>query len=139
MRILHVISSPAAGGAEVYIKDLVIELKKSGHYVAVGFLDRAVDMKRSQEYEESFLSELNAASVPYFFIGHETRKKVWLGAWRVRKFINENNINIYHSHLPYGAFFGFFLRVTRIYTHHSIKARMSSFQYFFLNSQVDAY
>lgn len=43
MRILHVISSPASGGAEVYVKDLVLELKRLGHDVFIGFLEHAAD------------------------------------------------------------------------------------------------
>ncbi len=139
MRILHVVSSPASGGAEVYVKDVVIQLKKLGHPVSVGFLNHAVDVGRSQQYEDSFLSELDTASIPYFFIGNETRKKPWLGAIRVRKYIKENKIDIYHSHLPYGVFFGALLRIPSVYTHHSIKPRMSSFQYFLFNRIVDSY
>lgn len=139
MRILHVISSPASGGAEVYVKDIVIQLKKLDHNVSVGFLNHAVDDGRSQQYEDSFLSELDDASIPYFFIGNESRKKPWLGVVRVQKYIKENNIDIYHSHLPYGVFFGALLRIPIVYTHHSIKPRMSSLQYFIFNRIVDSY
>lgn len=41
MRILHVISSAAAGGAEIYVRDLSIEMVKAGHQVFILFLDRA--------------------------------------------------------------------------------------------------
>ena len=37
------LSSPASGGAEVYVKDLVLELKRLGHDVFIGFLEHAAD------------------------------------------------------------------------------------------------
>lgn len=139
MRILHVISSPASGGAEVYIKDLTLELKKKGHYVAIAFLNHASDVGRSQEYEKSFLFELDIASIPYFFIGYETRKKPWLGILRVRRYIKENSIDVYHTHLPYGIAFAVMLKIPCFYTHHTITARMSPFQYFIFNRIVSSY
>lgn len=139
MRILHVISSPASGGAEVYVKDLVLEMKAKGYYVAIAFLNRAIEVGRSQEYEDQFLSELQVADIPYFFIGYEARKKPWLGVLRVRKYVKDNNINIYHSHLPYGVVFAALLRVPCIYTHHTITARLNKFQYFIFNKIVDCY
>lgn len=139
MRILHVISSPASGGAEVYVKDLVLELKQLGHDVAIGFVSRASDIGRGQEYEDLFLSGLDTASIPYFFIGHETKKKIWLGAWRVRNYVKNNNIEIYHAHLPYSVVFSAFLRIPCIYTHHNIVPMMNRFQYFVFNRIIDEY
>lgn len=139
MRILHVISSPASGGAEVYVKDLVLELKVQGYYVAIAFLNRAIDIGRNQEYENLFLSELKAADIPYFFIGYETRKKPWLGILRIRKYVKDNNINIYHSHLPYGVVFAALLKVPCVYTHHTINPRMNKIQYFIFNRIIDDY
>lgn len=139
MRILHVISSPASGGAEVYVKDLVLELKEQGYFVAIAFLNHAIDVGRSQEYEDLFLSELQAANIPYFFIGYEARTKPWLGVLRVRKFVKDNTINIYHSHLPYGVVFSLLLKIPCVYTHHSINPRMNRFQYFIFNKIIDRY
>lgn len=139
MRILHVISAPASGGAEVYVKDLVIELKKSGENVAIAFLNHSIDVGRSQEYENLFLSELDAASVPYFFIGYDARKKPWLGMLRINKYIKENNIDLYHTHLPYGVVFALFIKIPCVYTHHTITARMSPLQYFIFNRIINAY
>ncbi len=139
MRILHVISSPASGGAEVYVKDLVIELKNKGHYVVVGFLEHARDTGRSQEYENLFLAELESAEVPYFFIGHDTRKKIWLGAIKIRQYVKNNNIDIYHAHLPYSVLFSILIRIPCVYTHHTIAPKMSPMQYFIFNKIIDSY
>ena len=139
MRILHVISSPASGGAEVYVKDLVLELKCLGHDVFLGFLGHASDIGRCQEYEKLFLSELDSSGIPYFFIGNEARKKPWLGVWRVRNYVKNNSIDMYHTHLPYGIAFSALLKIPCVYTHHSIAPEMKPLHYFLFNKLVDRY
>ena len=54
MNILHVISSPASGGAEVYIKDLAKYLAHK-HNIHVAFLSSAADAGRNIEYEKKIL------------------------------------------------------------------------------------
>jgi glycosyltransferase involved in cell wall biosynthesis len=139
MQVLHIISSPAAGGAEVYVKDLVKSLAQFGIRAHVGFLEHAADTGRSTEYEAGFLKELEDFDIPYFFIGHDARKKPWLGAFRVRKYIKRHDIAIYHSHLPFGVVYGIGLGVPRVYTHHSIEPRLNRFSFTLMNHLVDQY
>lgn len=124
MNILHIISSPAAGGAEIYVKDLAKEFVRLGHSVHIGFLGRAADIGRSVEFESKFLNELDAAGIKYFFIGHKARRFPWLGVIRVGRYIRDNQINIYHAHLTYGIIFGVLVKIPRLYTHHSAKMRI---------------
>lgn len=139
MKVLHLISSPSAGGAEIYVKDLAISLKKSGQIVHIGFTSRAVELGHSLDFEDSFLEDLENYKIPYFFVGHECRKNPLLGAWRVRRYCAENGIEVYHSHLKYAILFGFFLRVPHIHTHHNIAPGSPLFLYRFFNLFVDAY
>lgn len=139
LRILQIISSPAAGGAEVYVKDLAIELARTGATVFVGFVSRAADIGRSREYEEKFLADLDAADVPYFFLGHECRRNPLLGAWRVRQFCTEHGVSVYHSHLKYAIAFGMLLRIPRVHTHHNIVPKAGRFMYALFNLFVEAY
>lgn len=139
MRIFHVVSAPAAGGAEVYVKDLAKVLVKQGHSMAVGFLGHAEDIGRSVEYEKEFLAELDAAGVKWFFIGNECRRKPWLGVNRVREFVKSESIDIYHSHLPFGVPFAFGLGVPKVYTHHSINPRLNWLTYRLFNLLIDRY
>ena len=133
MKILHVISAPAAGGVEVYIKDLAKAMTKNGHVVHIGFLDHAEDLGRSVEFEKNFLNELRVSGIQYFFIGHEARRFPWLGMIRVRRYVEQSEIEIYHAHLTYGIAFGAFVSVPRIYTHHSYKMRVSRTFFFLLD------
>lgn len=138
MRILHVISAPAAGGAEVYIKDLAKELVAQGHEVHIGFLDRAGDIGRSSEFEKEFLRDLECAGVTYFFVGHIARFLPWLGVKRIEKYVRRNNVEIYHSHLTYGVFFGFLLKIPRVYTHHNVIMRVSRPVFRWLSKSIDS-
>ena len=139
MRILHIISSPAAGGAEIYIKDLAKALTQKGLTIYIGFLNRASDFGRSIEFEKNFLSELSEAGIKYFFIGNQARKNPLSGMLRVRKYCREHNIDIYHSHLKFGIIFGVSLKIPRIYTHHNIVPEVSMYLYNVFNLFVESY
>ena len=120
MRILHLISSPSAGGAEVYVKDLAREMVRRGHQLFIGFVNRSGDIGRDEEYESRFFRELESAGIPYFIVGYECRRNPLLGAIRVRRFCAARGVEVYHSHLHYGLVFGALLRVPHVHTHHNI-------------------
>ena len=139
MRILHIISSPAAGGAEVYVKDLAKALVKRGDEVFIGFLDHASDIGRSEDYEKQFLAELDEANIKYFFIGNSARRLPWLGMIRVFKYVRRNKIDVYHSHLSFGVFFGALLSLPKVYTHHNVRPRFKRIIYRIFNFGVTEY
>ncbi|WP_435980172.1 glycosyltransferase [Psychrobacter sp. DM4] len=138
MNILHIISAPASGGAEVYVKDLVKHLAKQ-HNVHVAFLSSAADAGRDIEYEARFLEDLQASGVQTYVIGNETRKKPWLGMIRLRRYVKDNHIEICHTHLAYSIIFSALLRVPVVYTHHSIEPRWGRITYRAFNKLIDEY
>src|SRR5690554_5734531 len=139
MRIMHVISSPAAGGAEVYVKDLAKSLVKHGNDVTIAFLGSAKEIGRSQDYENKFLDELDESGVSWEFIGNDCRKKPWRGISRIRTIAKKYDAEIYHSHLPFGVFFGAGLSCPRVYTHHSIMPRLNWLTYRVCNRLIERY
>ena len=139
MNILHVISAPVAGGIEVYVKQLAIELQRMDHHLAIAFISRAVENGRSADFETVFLAELRAANVDCFFIGNTCRKRPWAGAWAVARYCSRNNIQVYHSHLKYGILFGAFLRIPRFYTHHNSLPDVPVFLFKLFNFLVEQY
>ena len=139
MRIMHVVSSPAAGGAEVYVKDLAKRLVSLGNQVVVAFLGKAKDIGRSESYEKKFLEELDTAGVAWEFIGNECRTKPWRGIRRIRNLAKKYRVEIYHSHLPFGVIFGAGLTCPRVYTHHSINPRLNWLTYRIFNQLIDRY
>lgn len=139
MNILHIISAPASGGAEVYVKDLVENLADKGHNMHVAFLSSAADAGRDLDYESKFLSGLDSAGVQYFVIGNETRKKLWLGVKRITSYVKKHDIDLCHTHMAYGIAFSILLRVPVVYTHHNITQRWNKRVYKLFNKVVDEY
>lgn len=139
MNILHIISSPASGGAEVYVKDLAKYLASQGHNLHIAFLSNASDIGRDSIYEENFLNDLKSSGINIFIIGNETRKKPWLGMLRIKQYISEHNIDICHTHLAFGILFTTLSSVPVVYTHHSMEPRWGKFLYQVFNRLVDEY
>lgn len=138
MKILHIIAVPAAGGAEILVRDLSIHMAKNGHDMHIGFLNTASDVGRDPIFERDYLRTLSAAGIKYFFIGRQARKNPFWGGYMVRKYVKLNNIDICHSHLIYGLFFGLFSPSVRVYTHHSIRKRVSQTIFRLLSRRVHA-
>jgi glycosyltransferase involved in cell wall biosynthesis len=139
VRILHLISSPSAGGAEVYVKDLAKEMVRLGHRPFIGFLNRSADIGRDEVFESRFLRELELAGIPYFVVGYECRRNPILGAVRVRRFCAAHGIEIYHSHLHYALVFGALSRVPHVHTHHNLNPDGGPVLYRLFNQLVDSY
>jgi len=140
MRILHFISSPAAGGAETYVRDLSILMRQKGHDVHVVFLQTAGESGRDLEFEREFLASLESVSITYSFIGKEARRKPWLGIFRLRKAVRSFKAEVVHCHLYYALLFSFFVfKVPVLYTHHSFKLGLPKFFYHLFDRKVKVY
>lgn len=140
MKIMHVISSAASGGAEIYVKDLSKAMVKEGHDVFIVFLDRASEAGRDIAFELAFLDELAQNGIRYGFLGQACRKNPLKGILRLRRFYNDFNPDVVHSHLYYASVFAWFLpSCNRIYTHHNIKLGAKPALYRFLDIKTDAY
>lgn len=139
MNILHILSGPASGGAEVYVKDLAKYLSEQGHQLHIAFLSSASDANRDLVYENDFLRDLKSSGVMTYIIGNETRKKPWLGMIRLRNYVTKNDIDVCHTHLAYGIVFSSLLKIPVVYTHHTITSRWGKLTYKIFNSMVDEY
>ncbi|EPC04220.1 hypothetical protein L861_02585 [Litchfieldella anticariensis FP35 = DSM 16096] len=140
MRILHVISSAAAGGAEIYVRDLSIEMTNTGHEVFILFLDRAEEMGRDRDFERSFLELLEKNGIHYSFIGSAARKRPWKGIMSLRTIVRIFDPDIVHCHLYYAVLFSFFLRKSKVvYTHHNINIGVNKFIYKLIDFRVSRY
>ena len=139
LSVMHVISAPAAGGAETYVKQLAIELKRQGLQPIIAFIGHASDHGRSSEFEREFLSELETNKIEYVFIGDVSRKNPLLGAIRVRRYCRLKGVRLYHSHLTIAIIFGAFLSIPRLHTHHNSVTRLPGWVYKCLNPLVEQY
>lgn len=140
MKIMHVVSSAAAGGAEIYVRDLAIHMATKGHEVFLVFIDRAYEAGRDEFFEADFLSQLDEHGISYGFIGQSSRRKPWRGVASLSYFCRMFAPDIIHSHLYYGAFFSLFQFGTpHVYTHHNIKLNANPFIYKILDMRTSVY
>ncbi|MFB9868649.1 glycosyltransferase [Vreelandella sulfidaeris] len=137
---MHIISSAAAGGAEIYVKDLSKSMSEKGNSLFVVLLDRASESGRDAEFERSFLAELDQYGVEYGFLGDACRKNFLKGIISLLHYCRSFKPDIIHSHLYYGAVFALFqFGIPHVYTHHNIKLKAKPFFYKFLDIRTSAY
>lgn len=140
MKILHIISSPGAGGAEVYVKDLSQKMVLNGHEVFILFLNSAKDIGIDHEFEKKFLIDLKENEISYDFIGYKARKNIFFGIKRIRSLIAMINPDIVHCHLYYAAIYSLFTNNKNIiYTHHNIKLGAPKLLYKILDLRIKTY
>ena len=140
MKVLHFISAPAAGGAEVYVKDLSKALVGAGHQVHIVFLSRAQEIGRDEDFEDRFLTEISSFGITWSFMPEQSRRNFFKSALFFRKIVKENAPDIIHCHLYYALFFSFFTsRVPVIYTHHNIRLKIPGFLFKILDFKVRYY
>lgn len=127
IKVLHILSSPAAGGAEVFVKDMVLNSKSNGIDAAILFISAAKNVGRSQAYEKRFLRELQQSDIPFFILPRNARRNLFQGYLAFKSCIKSFNPDCIHAHLLVGIIYSFLLchNIPRVYTHHSsvIKTR----------------
>tara|TARA_E500000305_G_scaffold109017_1_gene112926 strand:- start:3825 stop:4886 length:1062 start_codon:yes stop_codon:yes gene_type:complete len=137
---MHFISAPAAGGAEVYVKDLCKAMAMQGHDVHLVFLSRAAEINRDPSFEEYYLSELDLLGVSYSFMPAVSRRKLIRSGFHLRKIVKGFAPDIIHCHLYYALWFSFFVcGVPVVYTHHNIVLKVPSVAYRIFDRKVSAY
>lgn len=140
MKIMHIISSAASGGAEIYVKDLSKSMVKKGNDVFIVFLDSAKEAARDEHFEAAFLTELNEHGIRYGFLGQACRKNPLRGMFAFSRYCRQFKPDVIHSHLYYGSVFSFFqFSIPHVYTHHNIKLKANPFFYKFIDVRTSAY
>ena len=140
MRLMHFIAAPAAGGAEVYAKDLCKAMVQEGHEVHLVFLSHAEEIGRDPVYEEFYLKEIESGGITYSFMPPGSRRRVFRGGWFLRKIVHDFSPDLLHCHLYYSVLFAFFVSsVPVVYTHHNILLKVPAFLYRILDFRVSAY
>jgi len=140
MRLMHFIAAPAAGGAEVYAKDLCKVMAQQGNDVHLVFLSRAAEIGRDSDYEDHYLKEIESAGVTYSFMPPGSRRKIFRSGRALRKVVNDFSPDLLHCHLYYSLLFAFFVpSVPVVYTHHNIVLKVPGFLYRIFDFRAAAY
>ena len=142
MKILFLLASRAAGGAEILVRDLATELAHRGLEVGIVFISRQADLGGSPEFEARYQETLEANSVETFDLGHECRRNPVLGARRLLTVIDRFRPDVLHVHLQYGLLFRLLLwprRIATVYTHHTDRFRQGRRLFRLLSLTVDRF
>lgn len=140
MRLMHFIAAPAAGGAEVYVKDLCKAMAQQGHDVHLVFLSSAAEIGRDSDYEGRYLNEIEMAGVAYSFMPPGSRREIFRAGLALRKIVNDFSPDLLHCHLYYSLLFAFFVpSVPVIYTHHNIVLKVPGLLYRIFDLRAAAY
>lgn len=121
LKVLHIISAPAAGGAEIYVKDLVLNSKKHKINPAILFISRAEEIGRTKGFENEFLMELDVNEIDYFFLPKGSRRNPLKGLFKFKKIVKDVQPDIVHSHLLAGIVYNVIGNnyTPLVYTHHN--------------------
>ena len=121
LKVLHIIVTPAAGGAEVYVKDLVLNSAKVGITPVLLFIARAKEIGRCEVFEKEFLNELTEKGVEFAFLPKGSKRNVVKGALALNKLLKLIKPDVVHSHLLTGVVHKLLSlsKIPLIYTHHS--------------------
>ncbi len=130
-----------SGGIEMLVRNLSIEYARRGHSCHVVYISDAAALGASAAFERACKDALDAAGVTYGPLGHETRRNVLLGAWRLRRAVRRFRPDVVHMHLGNGLLFQSLglVRTPTVYTHHNVVFRFPRVLFRLFDRFVDRY
>ena len=93
-KITFLINSLSSGGAEKVLSVLANELIKQNFKVEIIFLEKNEFYKLDKRVKKTYLSEFNGSEN-----GFKKLLYILILAWRLKKYIKQNNINLIQSHI----------------------------------------
>jgi L-malate glycosyltransferase len=103
MKVVHVLGACVTGGAETFVKALLLELKRQGADVHLWVLSRMNQTSWKEparlDFEEAYVRELARHGIGVTFIGKRPGGD-WLFAWReIRRLARDQCPDVVHVHL----------------------------------------
>lgn len=141
MRILSMIASLGAGGAETLVRNLSAEFVRQGHDCGVAYISDARSLNADEAFETRFRKDMAAQNIAVWLIGHTSRSNPISGGSRLRDVIREFEPDILHIHVGYGLLLETFGKWTIpvVYTHHNIRKTFPTFLFRVFDRFVDQY
>ncbi len=137
---MHFVCGPVAGGAEIFVKDMTIQMAKEGHSVHIVFLQTAQESNRDESFSKHFLKELTDAGIEYSYIGVRARANPVFGIRRIRVLVRGFSPDIIHAHLYQVLFLLFFVPgAPVVFTKHSIQLGLPRYLVKILLLRVSAF
>lgn len=138
MKVVHLISSFSAAGAEILVKDIAINTRKS-----ISAEVWAAGIPQDREYEKKFINELEQHGIPARRIEKIPGKGVAGAILKFRKMLKEYKPDIIHAHSELAVFYsiaasaGLNIRIAE--TVHNTVLRFPRLHKYFARHFVDLY
>jgi glycosyltransferase involved in cell wall biosynthesis len=141
IKVIHILSSPSAGGAEIFVKDMALNSEKHNIKPAIVFMSNAEEVGRERRFEENFLKQLNIADIPFVILPKGSRRNPLGGRSKFKKFMHSFNPDCIHTHLLSGVIYTqlFSQNKKLIHTHHSSTISSPTFIFKLLMHFCDSY
>lgn len=142
MKILHIISSFGAGGAENYAKNLLFGLKRIGFELCLYGLDPApVSNVACVGFQRRFIAELEASGIGWGLIGTKARRNPMWAIQKFRTVVHAENPDLIHTHLTYAAIYTCLATRSKpiVFTHHNTPVRNPTVHKLFLGRRLSRY
>lgn len=136
VRIMHIVSAPAIGGAEIYVRDMAIEAHRLGHAVAILFMQHTAEIGGDEKVEHGFLAQLDAEGIDYGFVGYIPRRIPFRSFTALRSQVGRFKPDIIHAHLYSAVVLCAFAGVPVVYTRHGIGLRVPRIFYALVMNRI---
>lgn len=123
MKVAHIISMPAHGGAEHYVKNLAVAMKRCGHEVSIWFLSAAPNRGGKREEQEQILAYLRAHGIDFQVLDGRGWRRLPGAILRVRRMAKRKRIGLIHAHLFQGILASALSSLPVVYTRHGMTLR----------------
>ncbi|MBK5264134.1 MAG: glycosyltransferase, partial [Alphaproteobacteria bacterium] len=141
MHICSIITSFAAGGAEVLATNLTGAFVNAGHRSTIIALCDAAAVGNSEEYEQALKQTIRRGGGDVRSLALVNRRNLWTGAIAMRRAIWDIDPDIIHVHTPQALLMLLLAGVRRptVYTHHNIRCNFPLWLFHVFDRVVDRY
>jgi len=138
---MSILASPAAGGAEMLVRNLSAEFVARGQAGHITFMSDAAGVGNPAGFEQEFLAGLGREGVSHELMGGSAFRNLIAGARALRRSVRAYRPDLLHIHLARGLMCRSLsgLRVPTVYTHHNVTTNFPPPLFRWFDRYVDHY
>lgn len=135
------LASPAAGGAEILIRNLCAEFVEQGHPSHILFMSNAENVGNPAGFERTFLASLSDMGITSETMTPNAFRNTLSASRQLRRSAKAFQPDVVHIHLARGLMCRGLsgLRLPTVYTHHNVTTNFAPWMFRFFDRSVDRY